>query len=73
MRAELGNTELEKAFDQVSGLSERASIDRVTRSFQRKYEFVRHLGSPFAEGFWRLCAVERAVDLNRGQMFGRVG
>src|ERR1700688_860504 len=72
MVAELGDAGIEKALDGVAGLLEHPTVDGKARALEREHEFLRHLARPFAERRRRLRAVERAVDLDRGQPFGGV-
>src|SRR5262252_1360875 len=45
---------------------------RIARPLHREDEVRRRLGMPFAEARRLLCAVEGAVDLDRGQRAARV-
>src|ERR1700722_5878082 len=73
MVAKLGDAGIEEALDGVAGFLEHAPVDGKARAFEREHEILRHLAAPFAERRRRLRAVERAVDLDRGQPFGGVG
>ena len=58
---------LEELLDRFAGLGELAAMGRVARCLDREDEAVRHLARPFAEGRRCLGAIERAVDLDRGE------
>src|SRR5580700_9159910 len=73
MVAKLGDAGIEEALDRVAGLLEHAPVDGKARALEREHEILRHLARPFAERRRRLGAVERAVDLDRGQPLGGVG
>src|SRR5580704_3628077 len=73
MIAELGDTGIEKALDRVACFFQYAPVDGKARAFEREHEILRHLARPFAERRRRLRAIERAVDLDRGQPVGGVG
>jgi hypothetical protein len=72
MVAKLGDAGIEKALDRVARLLEHPPVDGKARALERKHEILRHLACPFAERRRRLRAIERAVDLDRGQSFGGV-
>ena len=63
----------EEALDRFAGLVEHAAVGDEARALDGEHEAVRHLARPFAEGRRRLRAVERAVDLDRGQPLAGVG
>src|SRR5580700_7569305 len=67
MVAKLGDAGIEEALDRIARLFEHPPVDGKARSLEREHEIVRHLARPFAERRRRLRAVERAVDLDRGQ------
>src|SRR4029077_17190849 len=69
---QLRQARVEEALDRIAGLFERAPIDRITRTFQRKNKSLGHLGRPFAKRRRVLGPVEGAVDLDRGQVFGGI-
>src|SRR5215471_2828530 len=71
--AELSDARIEKTLDRVARLAEHPPVDGVARTFHGENEGLRNLGGPFAERRRRLRAVERAVDLNRGQVLAGVG
>src|SRR5579862_9043594 len=72
MVAQLGDAGIEKALDRVAGLPEHTPVRRKARPFQREHEARRYLTGPFAKRRRRLRAVERAVDLDRGQPLGGI-
>ena len=72
MVAKPGDAGIEKALDGVARLLEHPAIDGKARALEREHEILRHLARPFAERGRCLRAVERAVDLDRGQPFGGV-
>ena len=65
--------ELRNRLIEFAGLPEHAAVGDEARSLDGEHEAVRHLARPFAEGRRRLRAVERAVDLDRGQALAGVG
>src|SRR5580704_10057386 len=73
MVAKLGDAGIEEALDRVAGFFEYAPVDGKARALEREHEIWRHLARPFAKRRRRLRAVERAVDLDRGQPLGGVG
>src|SRR6202035_4944115 len=73
MVAKLGDAGIEKALDRVACFFQHPSVDGKARALEREHEILRHFARPFAECRRRLRAVERAVDLDRGQPFGGVG
>src|SRR6202035_5873656 len=73
MVAKLGDAGIEKALDRVACFFQDAPVDGKARTFEREHEILRHFARPFAERRRRLRAVERAVDLDRGQPLGGVG
>src|ERR1700733_3821138 len=73
MLAELRHTGIEEPLDRVAGVTQRAPINGKTRTFEREHEAFGNLDRPFPEGGRRLRAVERAVDLDRGQPFAGIG
>src|ERR1700683_1564994 len=72
MVAKLGDAGIEEALDRVACFFEYAPVDGKARALEREHEILRHFARPFAECRRRLRAVERAVDLDRGQTFGGV-
>ena len=73
MIAEFGDAGIEEALDGVARLLEHAPVDGKARTLEREHEAGRHLARPFAERRRRLRAVERAVDLDRGQPLAGIG
>jgi hypothetical protein len=57
-----------EALNRITGLGEDAAMGGVARPLEREHEIVRRLARPFAEAVRLLRAVERAVDLDRGQL-----
>src|SRR5271169_2152518 len=73
MVTQFGHAGTEKSLDRVAGLLEHAPVDGKARAFEREYKALRHFASPFAERRRRLRTVERAVDLDRGQVLAGIG
>ena len=65
--------ELRNRSIEFAGFLQHAAVGDEPRSLDGEHEAVRHLARPFAEGRRRLRAVERAVDLDRGQALAGVG
>src|SRR5580700_12343117 len=73
MVAKLGDAGIEEALDRIARLFQHPPVDGEARALEREHEILRHLARPFAKRRRCLRAVERAVDLDRGQPFGGVG
>ena len=69
---QLGHAGVEKPFDGVARLRQHAPVDRIAHALHRENEPLRRLLAPLGEGGGRLRAIERAVDLDRGQVLARV-
>src|SRR4029078_10347669 len=59
--------------DGIASFAEHAAVDGVAGTLERKNETVRHFRGTLAIRGRALCAVERAVDLDRGQVLGGIG
>src|SRR5262249_23610268 len=66
--AELEHPGCEEPLDRLAGTGKLAPMRRKPRALDREHEVVRRLVAPAAKARGLLRAVERAVDLDRGQL-----
>src|SRR5215471_12692388 len=72
MIAELQNAGVQEVIDRFTSLLKLAPMGDKARTFDGEHKALRNLRRPFAKRRRRLRAVERAVDLNRGEMARRI-
>ena len=70
--AEFEHAGIVEPLDAVAGLGQHLAVRRIARPLQGEHEVGRDFGRPFAKTLRLLRAVERAVDLDRGQLRGGV-
>src|SRR5690606_2512819 len=69
---ELGETAGDEALDRFAGLGQHAPVGREARPLEGEDEAIRRLLPPFSEALGLLRAVERAVDLDGGELAARI-
>src|SRR5215471_11123884 len=69
---ELDHPGIQEPLDRFTGFLQLAAMGDVARSLDREDEAVWDLRRPLAKGRRRLCAIESAVDLDRGEMARRI-
>src|SRR3984893_18956573 len=70
--AEFQHARVEEPVDRFAGLLELAPMGDEARSLDREDEAVGNLRRPFAKGRRRLRAIECTIDLDRGEVAGRI-
>src|SRR5262249_19216948 len=72
LRLQLKHATREEPLDRLPGLGQHAPVGRVARAFEREDEVIGGFLGPAAKARGLLRAVERAVDLDRGEYAARV-